>query len=160
MIRKSIVGSDNKYEYLPIKRDLNIDIEKMKKNEYILKDLVEYTNSCLGQYMDQDIFLKTGKFGDYVEWGENKQSIKQINKPIGEITLQDFIEFMDKKNDMDNGKESSGEKSGILRILNNSMSIRSGKFGPYVFYKTIEMKKPMILNIKKFKWRSPKAKWH
>ena len=30
------------------------------------------------------------------------------------------------------------------------MSVRKGKYGPYVFYKTNEMKKPKFLNIKKF----------
>ena len=38
----------------------------------------------------------------------------------------------------------------ILRKLNDYMSVRKGKFGPYVYYKRPEMKKPEFLNIKKF----------
>jgi DNA topoisomerase-1 len=151
VIRKSIIeNTETKYDYLPIKKDLNIDIEKIKNKEYSLEDLVEYTDSCLGQYDGHSLFIRTGKFGNYIEWGENKQSIKEIKKKIGDIKLEDVIEFMDRKNNpiVD---DSSTEKTGILRVLNNTMSIRSGKFGPYVFYKTADMKKPMFLNIKKFK---------
>jgi hypothetical protein len=42
------------------------------------------------------------------------------------------------------------KKKGMIRKLNDYMSVRNGKFGSYVYYKTPEMKKPMFLNIKHF----------
>ena len=38
----------------------------------------------------------------------------------------------------------------ILRTLNADFSVRKGKYGPYVFYKTTNMKKPKFLDIKQF----------
>jgi DNA topoisomerase-1 len=38
-----------------------------------------------------------------------------------------------------------------LRILNEDFSVRKGKYGPYVYYKRKNMKKPEFYNIKKFK---------
>jgi DNA topoisomerase-1 len=144
---------DTKYLFLPIKKDLTINIDKIKGGEYVLEDLVEYTTPSLGQYENQEIFIRTGKYGNYVEWGENKQSIKEIRKNIGDITLADVVHFMEKKKNIATGGENSNEtpSNGVLRVLNDKMSIRTGKFGPYVFYKTAEMKKPIFLNIKKFK---------
>jgi hypothetical protein len=36
-----------------------------------------------------------------------------------------------------------------LRRVDKNTSIRNGKFGPYVFYKTETMKKPSFINLKK-----------
>ena len=36
----------------------------------------------------------------------------------------------------------------ILKQLNENISIRKGKYGPYVFYKTDKMKKPRFINMK------------
>jgi topoisomerase IA-like protein len=39
----------------------------------------------------------------------------------------------------------------ILRVLNSDISIRKGKFGPYVFYQTTGMKTPAFFSIGKYK---------
>jgi topoisomerase IA-like protein len=36
------------------------------------------------------------------------------------------------------------------RILNENLSVRVGKYGPYIFYKTAAMKKPVFQPFKKF----------
>ena len=61
---------------------------------------------------------------------------------MDEITLTDITEYLGNKKD-------TNEKTS-LRVLNDTMSIRKGKYGPYVFYKRPDMKKPEFLNIKKF----------
>jgi DNA topoisomerase-1 len=43
------------------------------------------------------------------------------------------------------------ENKKILRVLNENLSIRLGKFGAYIYYKTPEMTKPNFYNINKFK---------
>jgi hypothetical protein len=92
-------------------------------------------------YEEKEMYIKNGKFGPYVEWGDNKESIKNIEKPLDQITMEDVLEIIgkDKKKDIN-----------ILRELNAEYSIRRGKFGSYVYYKTYKMTKPEFYNIKKF----------
>ena len=43
------------------------------------------------------IIIKKGKYGNYVEWGKNKQSISDLgNKPIDTITYMDVINILEK----------------------------------------------------------------
>jgi DNA topoisomerase-1 len=136
---------DGTIEYLPAKKDQDIDLEKLKNKEYTLNDLLEIKNSYLGKYEGEDIFIKTGRYGPYVEYGKDtvkRESIKEIEKPLDEITLADITEYLGNKKD-------TNEKTS-LRVLNSVMCIKKGKFGPYVFYKRPDMKKPEFLNIKKF----------
>ena len=50
-----------------------------------------------------------------------------------------------------NAQNNNGLDKNMIRELSDDLSIRNGKFGAYVFYKTKTMKKPQFLNIKKFK---------
>ena len=50
---------------------------------------------------------------------------------------------------MDETREQKDQN--ILKELNKDISIRTGKFGPYVYYKTQKMKKPKFISIKKVK---------
>jgi len=134
--------ADGTFEYFPAKKNVEFDLEKLKNKEYTLDELIEIKNSCLGKYEDKDLYIKDGKFGPYVEWGDKKESIKSIEKPLGEITLQDVLNLFEKK--------EKGETNNVLRVLNKYMSVRKGKFGAYVFYQKPEMKSPKFLNIKKF----------
>jgi len=51
----------------------------------------------------------------------------------------------------------SGKKSAnpnVLRILRDDLSVRRGKWGPYLFYKTEDMKKPRFLKMPKdLEWK-------
>ena len=40
---------------------------------------------------------------------------------------------------------------GMVRFITKDLSIRNGRFGDYIFYKTAEMKNPSFLKIKGFK---------
>jgi DNA topoisomerase-1 len=133
---------DGTIEYLHAKKDQNIDLEKLKNRGYQLEELLEIKSSCLGKYDDVDIYLKMGRYGPYVEWGEKRESIKSIEIPFEKVDIEIISEYLESKKN-ENTKIS-------LRVLNDEMSIRKGKFGPYVFYKRIDMKKPQFLNIKNF----------
>ena len=39
-------------------------------------------------------------------------------------------------------------EESVLRVLSDDLSIRNGKYGPYVFYKTKQMRKPQFLKLK------------
>jgi hypothetical protein len=133
---------DGTVEYLATKKDMKIDLEKLKEGSYSLDDLIEIKNDYLGKYEGEDMYIKNGKFGPYVEWGDKRESIKEIQKPLNEITLSDIEKHL---LDSSNKKEKN-----VLRILSDDFSVRKGKFGAYVFYKRKDMAKPQFLNIKKF----------
>jgi DNA topoisomerase I len=136
-------------EYLPVKKTIELDLERLKKGEYNLEDLVEYKTSYLGDYEGNQLHIHVGQFGPYLEWGvdNTRKSIKNIQKPLGEFTIDDAIQFINQEEEV--GEEVSGEK-GIVRILDATTSIRRGRFGIYVYYNPPEEKKPQFIGIKTF----------
>jgi DNA topoisomerase-1 len=133
----------SKPEYYTIKKEITVDLEKLEKGliTYELADLLEIKTESLGNYENMELFLRNGKYGPYVEWGDNRENITLIKKPLDKITMEDILSFLEKKEEM-NPK--------ILRKLNTEMSVRKGRFGPYIYYQRVDMKKPQFLNIKKF----------
>jgi DNA topoisomerase-1 len=131
---------DGTLEFKPVNKDLKIDMEKLKTGGYRVEDLCSGKLEPLGQYEGSDLFLKNGKYGPYLEWGDRKESIRLLKKPLDQITIEHAIEFLGthKKN------------KGVLRTLNSEISIRKGKFGPYAYYKAAGMTKPEFYSIKQF----------
>ena len=134
--------NDGTINYLPANPNMSIDLHKLENKEYKLDDLISNISNSLGKYENEDIFIKNGKYGYYAEWGEKRESIKNLKTPINEITLEILTQFLE-------DKKTSNTDSGILREINEDMTVRKGKYGPYVFYKTKAMSKPKFLNIKK-----------
>jgi topoisomerase IA-like protein len=126
--------------FIPIKRDIVLDLDRLKRGEYTLNELQDEQRRHLGIWEGEDIYIKNGQYGPYLEWGSNKNSCNNYKKDITEITMEDVEIILKKKDNMN-----------ILRVLNNEMSIRRGKFGAYIYYQTTDMKKPKFLNIKNFK---------
>ena len=137
--------ADDTYEYISVKRNFKIDIDKLKNKEYTIEDLMAPKERNLGKYKNIDVVIKDGRYGAYVEYGTAKESLKSIDSNPDEITLDEIIPILEKVNN------ESHEDKNMLRKLSDVLSIRTGKFGAYGFYKTDEMKKPQFLNIKKFK---------
>jgi len=131
---------DGTLQYRPVKKTINIDLEVLKTGGYKTDDLLEIKTDVLGIHKGQNVILKSGKYGPYIEHGETKISIKSIDKPLDQITLDDVVPLL------------NGEKvdKNILKKLSETMSVRRGKFGNYVFYKSESMTKPSFFNIKKF----------
>jgi len=133
---------DGTFEYMPVKKDMDINLEVLKSGGYSVDDLIEIQNIILGEHEGATVILKTGRYGHYVECDDKRESIKSIDKPKDKITLEDVIPLFN--------KEAKQDKN-ILRKINDDLSVRRGKFGNYVFYKTEKMSKPEFFNIKKFK---------
>ena len=76
--------------------------------------------------------------------------MKYIKKKEDTIELNDVIEVIE------NGGKS---KSNILKKINDDASVRDGKYGPYVFYKSKGMTKPRFLKIKGIKWQEIDETW-
>jgi DNA topoisomerase-1 len=141
-----------KNEYKYVKKDIIIDLEKVKRGEYKLEDLLEIEESSLGKYEEEEVFLKNGKYGWYVQWGSNTQSIKDLEKntPIESITIEQIIQFIEKKSGTISEK-SEGINRSILRVFTPNLSLRKGKYGNYIFYKRENMQSPQFFNLKGFK---------
>ena len=141
----------NKTTFKSAKKDL--DLDKLKNGEYKLKDIIEsnidkkisgkYLGKSLGKYNDMDVFLKKGQFGLFITWGENSKSINTLNKPETEIILEDIIPFL-------NSQKININNANLIRKLNANLSIKNGKYGDYIYYKTNSMTKPKFLDLKKF----------
>jgi len=139
VIKKTV---NNNIQFLPVKKD--IDIEKLKANEYELSDLIDKTKDSIGAYQGLDLFIKKGKYGIYAEWGQNKKSLAELgNKPL---TYIEVLKILEKDGVLDLTKPA-----GFVREISNNITIRSGKFGDYIFYKTSKMKKAQFFPIKEFK---------
>lgn len=133
----------NKEEiFIPIKRNIVLDLDRLKRGEYTLNELQDEQRRHLGIWEGEDIYIKNGQYGPYLEWGSNKNSCNHCKKDITEITMEDVETILKKK---------ETNHMNILRVLNNEMSVRRGKYGAYIYYQTTDMKKPQFLNIKNFK---------
>ena len=168
--------TDGTITYKPVKTGLDIDLEKAKTGHYKLEDLLAFDNECLGLYRGNPVKLKVGKYGPYLEVEtqiDGSSSVKRYgladsltakNITLDQIDIEFATEFLDNMlvsngpdvDNTDNDKNSRSpppppnQNKAILRVINSDMSIRSGKFGPYVYYKTVEMKSPKFLALKKF----------
>ena len=131
----------------------DIDIEKLKKGDYKIEEIIQKNENktiTLGQIDGEDIIIKKGKFGLYFSFKGKNKSLKYLNKKIQQITLDDINKIIEKK---------VKSKSNILKEISKVASVRQGKFGPYVFYKTENMNKPTFISIKKKAWKDIDIEW-
>jgi DNA topoisomerase-1 len=140
---KCVEEKDGKEEisFKSVKKDF--DVSKLKNGELELDQIIEKNKSQniqynLGKYQGKDVILRKGKFGLYVSWGENSKTLKELgNRPIENITFDEVKHILEKG-------------SGVVRVINSSLSIRKGNKGDYIFYKNSKMKNPSFHDIKNF----------
>lgn len=153
------IDSDGAVSYKPVKDADKLDLARLEAGSYLLSDLLEIQNDYLGKYEGVDMFIRLGRYGPYVEFGDKKESVKSIDKPISSIVLADVVEMLEAKPALDNSivgdtvrlPPPPSKNASILRVLSNNMSVRKGKFGAYIYYKRSDMKDPEFYNIKNFK---------
>ena len=138
-----------------VKKD--IDMDMLKNGEYSIKDIVDNSgggSNILGQYKDKDITIKKGKFGYYINHDNSNYSLKKLklnDTSIRDFTLERAIEII---------REGGIKlKASVVKVINETSSIRNGKFGMYVYYKTTSMKKPVFLPLKKAKIEDITEEW-
>ena len=135
---------DGTLGFYGVKKD--IDIAKLKAGHYKLDELIETkeeNSKLLGNFQEQSVYLKKGKYGYFLECGELRKSLNtvKINVPIKEIKLEDAITIL---------SERINEGNTLVRKISNDLAIRKGKYGDYIFYKTETMKKPQFLKLNEF----------
>ena len=136
-----------KVTFLPVKK--NLDFENLKSNDIKLDDIIDNTiisKNAIGKYKGQDLFIKKGKYGIYAQWGKETKSLKENFEglEINNIQYIDVIKYLD-KDLLDPTKPV-----GLVRELNNNLSIRTGKYGDYIFYKKTRAKKPEFYKLNGF----------
>ena len=134
-----------KVSFIPVKK--NIDL---KNNQLTLEDVIDNTvlnNDAIGKYKGQDLFIKNGKWGIYAKWGKETKSLKEQfgSLKIEEIQYMDVIRYLESDTVLDPTKPV-----GFVRELNNHLSIRTGKYGDYIFYKKPRVKNPQFLKLNGF----------
>lgn len=142
--------------FLSVKKNLDIESLKRKdKAEISLEDIIEIPDKntesgSIGKYKGQELFIKKGKYGIYAQWGKETRSLKEqfSNMPIEQINYIDILRFLDKDTVLDHSKPV-----GLVRELKPYLSIRTGKFGDYIFYKkpySKKTQKPEFLKLNGF----------
>lgn len=147
---KCIDTKDSKKVYfLQVKK--NLDLESLKHIQNIsLEDVIDTIVSdkeAIGKYKGQDLFIKKGKYGIYAQWGKETKSLKEefSTLKVEEIQYIDVIRYLDKDTVLDPTKPV-----GLVRELNSHSSIRTGKYGDYIFYKKPRDKKPQFFKLNGF----------
>ena len=143
------------FELLPIHPNVKIDIQALLRNEKIdinLENLFVYSSSYLGTYGDDSVYIRTGTYGHYLACGETQKSLKDYSiDELKHIDVEKAVEILFGGGGCGEGEIEKNTNSNILRILTPQMSIRNGKFGPYVYYLKEKQKTPSFINLKSFK---------
>ena len=140
-----------------------ITVKNDNLSEILPKDSSNCERECsayiVGSYCGFDIVLKNGRFGKYIVWGKDEIHRKSIekthlqNKHFSDISLDELVRFIENDSTLDTLDTSIHDaktSEGIIRIINDDISVRSGKYGNYIFYKTMKMKKPKFISLKNF----------
>lgn len=148
VVKWSNLNDKKNVKFLKVRKDL--DIDKLKKMEIIkLTDVIDETEinkDAIGKYQGLDLFIKKGKYGVYAQWGNEKKSLSEFgNRPIENITYEEVLRVLDKDTILDPTKPV-----GLVRELSSNLSIRTGKFGDYIFYKKPRAKKPDFYKLNGF----------
>ena len=157
-------GKKSDVSFKAVRKD--IDLNKLRNGEYTLEEILETAENkqqaqSIGMFQEKAVYVKTGKFGKYLEWNGVSKSLKHLKMEVSEVTMDDVAETLyDIEADMagatgtagtGTGTGTAGTGSGNSRIITEDVSIRKGKYGYYIFYKTKKMKKPRFLKLDGFK---------
>ena len=130
---------------------MKLKVKVIEKEEKVLETkeesqkekFAEAQGEPLGQYKpsgqnkkEENIYIRKGKYGPYIECGEIRKSIKGE-----EITLSEAIKLLDQESD------KPAKASTVVRKITEEMSVRAGQYGDYIFYKKAAMKTPKFFKL-------------
>jgi DNA topoisomerase-1 len=141
-----VIQKKGSRELTGVRKD--IDMERLKAGDYSLGELLEKKEvDEIGVWEGEPVVLKSGPFGQYVCYKEEKISLNILGLEKGSTQEEIYSAFMTKKTEV--GVE--GEDKKVIRELSPEMSIRNGKYGAYIHYFKQGMKKPKFFALKGFK---------
>ena len=143
--------STKKITFIPVKPSLNIDnihdhdictLSDVINTEQINEQRMGEDGKppgFLGRYKNCDLFIKKGAYGMYAQWGSNRVNVDSEVRHLDlqSITYADIFKILEK-----DGVLNTKVPLGMVRQLSNTISIREGKYGDYIFYKKPRVKKP------------------
>lgn len=132
VVKRTIEGHTS---FLKVREDVRMD--KLKAGEYSVEDIVVSKNTedrILGEHQDMPVVLKKGKYGLYLEWNKSKIHVANEVSEFETLELSDIVDQL---------------VSPILSEISKDISVRNGKYGPYIYYKTSKMKKPKFISMDK-----------
>jgi DNA topoisomerase-1 len=119
----------------------------------------------VGQYENQSIKIKVGPYGKYINYGKVNVAFPSELDDEDVTRMIELIQSAEKK-----------KNENIIRVLNDEISVRRGKYGAYVFIDNGKGKKPTFISVmkrninveeltpelvyqmQKQKWQKPKEK--
>ena len=136
-----MTSDDGKVSFKPAKKDIDMSVPRT------LDEVLEkVTSKKLGFYQEKELIVRHGKHGRYVTWGDNSKSMPSLgNRPIENITYADVFQILEK-----DGVMNPSVSVGYIREVSKNVSIRRGKYGDYIFYKTTKMKTPKFFKLAGF----------
>jgi DNA topoisomerase-1 len=164
--------------FIPVKKDLDINHLQQMTDIIKLEDLIESVGTkdtgtkdtgtndtgtndtgtkAIGKYKGEDLFIKKGKYGIYAEYGKGEKreriSLKELEgKPLELIEYIEVLRILERDTTLDPSKPV-----GFVRELSPTLSIRTGKFGDYIFYKKPRVKQPQFFKLNGFAEGSTKG---
>ena len=138
-------NSSTSVSFLPVKKD--IDITKLRNKEYALQDIVDTMPSeqVIGTIDNKNVLLKSGKYGLYALCDGTSVSIT-----LEEGQTRNDIDISEVERLIRSKREGSSTNSSVVRTINKQSSIRNGKYGQYIYYKTDKMTKPRFIKLQGF----------
>ena len=136
----------DQYEYYPVREGLVLDLVKLESGGYTANELLEFPNGtdCLGSLEENPVTIRKGPYGWYLCWNQQSVSLGK-DKPVHSITYSDAVSMLKSTSastststsesipSSDEGKERQPPTlNGLLRTVNAMVSIRNGKWGPYI----------------------------
>jgi DNA topoisomerase-1 len=150
VIRQRFVDASKKDSFIPVKKDLDISKAHLLKLEDIIEPTQMKSNGSIGKYKGEDLFIKKGKYGVYAQWSKDgkpeTKTLKELDgKPFELIEYMEVLRVLEKDTTLDPERPV-----GFVRELSPTLSIRTGKFGDYIFYKKPRIKTPQFFKLKDF----------
>lgn len=142
-------SKNKKITFIPVKKNLDLDhlkhMDSVSLNDVIDTNVTE--QNAIGKYKGKDLFVKQGKYGIYAQWGQESKSLKEVfdGVPLDKIEYIEVIRFLDRDTVLDPKKPI-----GLVRELNEHLSIRTGKYGDYIYYKKPRIKTPQFFKLNGF----------
>jgi DNA topoisomerase-1 len=98
-------------------------IPKDLQNQIITLDdalaLLEFPKN-LGKHADNDVILKNGPYGAYIEWGQTRIPLNKLGKSIHDVVLNDVLDALDTG---EHSMTTLKEYSDGMKIMQNAKGI-------------------------------------
>ena len=123
----------DKDRYISLK-DSGLDIKMVSLSQAV--ELLKYPYE-LCQYKNKPVLICKGKYGLYFKYNDKNWTLKGASEPQ---TVEDIELYFTKNSETEN-------TNGTIKTINESISIKTGKWGPYILYKKKGTDKPKFINL-------------